>query len=293
MTNSLETLSKDIALLAAKTRPSVVAIRGRRGAPSTGIVWNGDRIVVTAAHTLETDDDADVELETFDGQRVAATLVGRDPGTDIAVLRATGLDKPAPVWADTSRLEDGYLGIVVAPRRTGLVALNVIDKEWTTRGGGRVDRRIEIDPKRFRGFSGSILMNAGAQALGMNTTGLARRRPLTLPSETLRRVVANLIEHGGVRRGFLGITTSPVKLPQALGAQDVGLLVISVQPGSPADAAGLFLGDVVLGVGDVAAEDPVALLSYLTEERIGQTVDMRILRTGEEKTVSVELGERK
>ena len=126
--------------------------------------------------------------------------------------------------------------MVVAPRRASLAAINVVGEEWTTRSGGRLDRYIEIDPKRFRGFSGSLLLDCNGKALGINTTGLARCKPLTVPTETLRRVVDNLIEHGEVRRGFLGITTSPVRLPDTVASQDVGLLILSVQPKSPAAA---------------------------------------------------------
>ena len=294
MSNTLDALSQDIARIASKARPSVVAIYGRRVAPSSGIVWNGDGIVITAAHTLESDDS--FELTDAGGARKNAALVGRDPGTDVAVLRAADLDKTPPDWPDrkdTSRLEAGHLAVVVAPRRTGLVTVTVVDEEWTTRSGGRLDRYIEIDPKRFRGFSGSLLLDGNGQALGMNTTGLARRKPLTVPTETLRRVVDNLIEHGEVRRGFLGITTSPVRVPDTVESQDVGLLILSVQPKSPAAAAGLFLGDVVLGIDNEIAESPITLLTYLTEERIGQNIDLRILRAGEEKTVSVLLGKRK
>lgn len=291
MANTLDALSQDIARIAQKARPSVVAVHGRRGAPSSGIVWNSDGIVITAAHTLESDDS--LELTDASGARRNAALVGRDPGTDIAVLRATDLDKPAPDFADTDRLEAGQLAVVVACRRTGLVTVNVVDEAWTTRSGGRLDRYIEIDPKRFRGFSGSLLLDGNGQALGMNTTGLARRKPLTVPTETLRRVVDNLIEHGEVRRGFLGITTSPVRLPDTVESQDVGLLILSVQPGSPAAAAALFLGDVILGIEGEITESPIAILTSLTEERIGQNVAMRILRAGEEKTVSVVLGKRK
>ena len=273
MANTLDALSQDIARIASKARPSVVAIDGRRVAPLSGIVWNSEGIVIAAAHTLESDDS--VELTDASGARKNATLVGRDPGTDVAVLRATDLDKPTPDWpdwTDTGRLEAGHLAVVVARRRSSLVAVNVVDEEWTTRSGGRLDRYIEIDPKRFRGFSGSLLLNGNGQAQGMNTTGLARRKPLTVPTETLRRVVDNLIEHGEVRRGFLGITTSPVRLPNTVKSQDVGLLILSVQTGGPAAAAELFLGDVVLAIDGEIAQSPIALLTSLTEERIGHNV---------------------
>ena len=129
MANTLDALSQDIARIAAKARPSVVAVHGR-GAPSSGIVWNSDGIVITAAHTLESVDS--LELTDASGARRNATLVGRDPGTDIAVLRATELDKPAADFTDTDRLEAGQLAVVVARRRTGLVTVNVVDEAWTT-----------------------------------------------------------------------------------------------------------------------------------------------------------------
>lgn len=291
MTSTLDELSNSISRIAAEARPSVVAVYGRRGAPSTGIVWNGDGIVLASAHTLESE--GDIALATMDGREVTSALVGRDPGTDIAVLRSSELDKPAPEWTDSSHVEAGHQTVVLAPRRVALAIVAAVDDAWTTESGGKLDRRIEIDVNRFRGFSGSLLLDGGGGALGMNTTALARRTALTIPTETLRRVVDDLVEHGGVRRGFLGITTSPVRLPETVPSQDVGLLILSVQPGSPAADAGLFLGDVVLAVDGELADSATALLAYLGAERIGKSIDVRILRAGEETTVSVRLGERK
>jgi S1-C subfamily serine protease len=291
---SLATLNEDIRSVVAKATDSVVEVRARRGAPSSGVAWPGEGLLLTALHTVE--DEEEIEVRTSRGESYPAEIAGRDPSTGIALLRAKNASFTIPAWGDTAKLEAGELLIQVAAsssgRRISLSAASVVGGEWTTDQGGRILRYIETDSRLFPGFSGSLLLSADGRALALNTAGLRRRTPLAIPVETLRHVVEKLLKHGDVRRGFLGITTYPIRLPDTVKSQSTGLLVLSVQAGSPAEKAGLYLGDVLLGIDGKRVDSPAALLALLSEERIGKTLEGRILRTGKEETVSLVVGSR-
>jgi len=272
----------------------VVEVRAGRRMPSSGVAWPGDGLVATALHTIE--DDEGIEIRTSRGESFPAEIAGRDPSTGIALLRAKNASFAIPAWGDTAKLEPGEVLVLVASsshgQRVSLTTASVVSGEWTTDQGGRIARYIETDARLFPGFSGSLLLSADGRALALNTAGLRRRTPLAIPVETLRRVVASLLEHGEVRRGFLGITTYPIRLPDTVKSQRAGLLVLSVQEGSPAGKAGLFLGDVLLSVGGRSVDSPAALFSVLGEERVGKALEARILRMGKEESVSVVVGSR-
>lgn len=290
MTQTLHGLSDDIASVARSLQPSLVRVLGGRRSATTGIAWDGDGLFVATSHAVEREDG--LELTAEDGRRVEAELVGRDPRTDICLLRAE-LDRPSPKWTDTSSLAMGHLAVTVAPGRVSLTTIASVSNDWVAPTGGRIARRISIDTRRFLGLSGSALVGPDGSALGMNTTGLSRRQSLTLPTETLRMVVSDLLEHGQIRRAFLGITTSSVALPSSVpvsgDAQRAGLLVLSVLEGSPAAKAGLFLGDVLLGIDDEPIDNPMTLLAYLTGDRIDHEAQARILRAGNVLTVPIKV----
>ncbi|MGH9389746.1 MAG: S1C family serine protease, partial [Vicinamibacteria bacterium] len=272
----------------------VVEVRARRRTSSSGVAWPGDGLVVTALHTVE--EEEGIEIRTARGETFPAVIAGRDPSTGIALLRAKTASFAIPPWGDTARLEAGDLLVLVASssngRRVSLTTASVVSGEWTTDQGGRIDRYVETDARLFPGFSGSLLLAADGRALALATAGLRRRTPLAIPIETLRRVVDSLLEHGEVRRGFLGITTYPIRLPDSVKSQRTGLLVLSVSGGSPAEKAGLFLGDVLLSIDGRSVDSPAVLFSLLGEERIGKALEARILRTGKEEGVSVVVGSR-
>jgi S1-C subfamily serine protease len=291
---ALTTLNDDIQSIVAKAGDSVVAVRARRRMPSSGVAWPGDGLIVTALHTVE--EDEGIEIETTRGESFPAAIAGRDPSTGIALLRAPKASFAIPAWGDTAKLEPGAVLVLVASssygRRVSLTTAGVVSGEWTTDQGGVIDRYIETDARLFPGFSGSLLLAADGRALALNNAGLRRRTPLAIPVETLRRVVGKLLQHGEVRRGFLGITTYPIRLPDSFESQRTGLLVLSVQGGSPAEKGGLFLGDVLLSVDGRSVDSPAALFSLLGDDRIGKTLEARILRTGKEESLSVVVGSR-
>jgi S1-C subfamily serine protease len=288
---TLRNLNEDIGRLAEKASESVVEVRARRGVPSSGVVFSEEGLVVTAEHTLEIEDG--VEIATRSGDVFAAEILGRDPSTGIALLRAAKARLAPPKWRESPELGAFELALVVASSRAArpisLTTVTATRHGWNASG---IDHYFETDARLFPGFSGSLLLDADGRGLGLNTAGLRQRTPLTIPAPALRRVARSLLDHGAVRRGFLGVTTYPVRLPEAVKSQRTGLLVLSVQEESPAAGAGLFLGDVILAVEREAVESPHALLRHLAEDRIGRAIELLVLRAGEEQRVSVTVGSR-
>jgi serine protease DegQ len=292
---ALKELNEEIRRIASKASASVIQVRGRRRGPSTGVAWSEDGLIVTAEHTLE--DEEGCEVSTSSGETHRAEVVGRDPSTDIALVRAEKAQLTVPDWAETASLEAGDLALLVATSRFGrkviLTTAGLVGKGWNTESGARVDRYIETDCRLFPGFSGSLLLDVEGRAIGMGTAGFGRRTALAIPIETLRRVTRSLVEHGEVKRVFLGVTSYPVRLPDSVKPQRTGLLVLSVQDGSPAADAGLFLGDVLLTAEGAIVDSPTALVSQLGEEHIGKKIEIGILRAGKRESIRVTVGERR
>ncbi|MBI5067178.1 MAG: serine protease [Deltaproteobacteria bacterium] len=289
-------LSEGMAAAAARAAPWVVRVEGRRRGPASGAVWSADGLIVAAAHALEREEELAVGLEG--GETVPAELVGRDPGIDVAVLRvARGGLAPAE-WSEAAPRPGQLLLGLSRPGRGLRVALGVVARvgpEWRTPAGGRLERYLEADLPLRPGLSGGLLLDAGGRALGLSAGGLARGAALGIPPEALRRAVKAILAHGGVRRGFLGISTLPVRLPGGTAreqGQEAGLLVTGVEPGSPAERAGLLLGDTVLRAAGQAVAHPSELLPFLEEERIGEPLALRTLRAGALREVPVTVGAR-
>jgi S1-C subfamily serine protease len=258
-------------------------------------VFAGDGVIVAASHNVERDEDVVVGLEG--GKRLPATLVGRDSSTDLAVLRVEASGLAVPQWSDLAGLAVGQLAVLIGRPgrqvRAALAMISDVRDSWRSPAGAKLERYVELDAARERGFSGSVVVDAAGRPLGIASSGLLRRRGLVLPGATLRRVVESLLAHGRVRRGFLGIGAYPVRLQADLEerlGQPVGLIVVGVQPDSPAAAAGLVLGDVLLGFDGQPLSDLTQLHALLSEERIGKPATLRILRGGEPRDLAVTVG---
>ena len=175
--------------------------------------------------------------------------------------------------------------------------VSAVGGEWRTWHGGRIDRFVRLDLAIYDGFSGGPLVNAAGRVLGIDTSGLTRGAPIAIPASTVDRVVDALASAGRVARGYVGLALQPVRIPEravsALSlAQDGALLVVGVEGGGPADAAGVVLGDVIYAVDGSPVREPAELLGLLSAERIGQTVRLRLLRGGDPREVEVTIGER-
>jgi S1-C subfamily serine protease len=297
MSNVLLDLSNDLASIVGTTGLSVVRVEARRRLPASGVLWSSDGLIVTVHHVVERDDN--ISLGFHDGETVKATLVGRDPSTDLAVLRAEVKDLTPPTWAGSDALKVGHLVLALGrPGKTVQATLGVVSAlggNWRTRGGGQIDHYLQTDVVMYPGFSGGPLVNASGHVVGINTSALVRGTSLALPTPTVQRVVEDLLTHGQVRRGYLGVGIQPVRLPdtvvEQLG-QETGLLLISVEPGSPADKAGMFMGDTLVALDGQPVRHHDELLALLSGDRVGAQLPVRILRGGQVQELQVVVGER-
>jgi S1-C subfamily serine protease len=289
-------LSARLATLVEGAAPGVVRVEGRRRAASSGVVVAADQ-VVTAHHCLEWDEGIRVGLA--DGKTASAALVGRDPSTDLALLRVEGSGLTPSAWGSVDELKAGHLVLALSRPDRGLrAALGIVSTTggaWRTYAGGRIERYVETDLGLHPGFSGGLVVDTAGQALGIQTAGLVRGAAIVVPGPTVRRVSEALAAHGHVRRGFLGVGTMPVRLgpdqEKAVG-QAHALLVTSVQPDSGAGRGGLLLGDALLAFDGHPLHRPGDLLSRLDEDAIGRTVTLRVLRAGAVQDVPVTVGPR-
>lgn len=294
---TLKEISSGITGVVERVGPSVIRVEAGRRFPSSGIVWAADGTIVTADHVIEQEDDIRVGLP--DGQLVAASLVGRDPGTDIAVLRAQASGLSVPAWSDGVRAKVGLLVVALSrPGRTVRARLGIISaagEAWRTPMGGALDRYLEADMTPGFGFSGGPLVDTDGGVLGMNTAGLLRRAALTVPVPTLRKVADMLLAHGKIRRGYLGIGAHPVRLPASLEqqvGQRVGLIVVSVEPASPAERGGLVLGDVIVAIDGTPVRNHDDVAAQLTAEKVGTSLRIRLARGGAVQELNVTVAER-
>lgn len=297
--NALVELSDAFAAAVERAAAATVTVNARRRIGASGIVWSAEGVIVTSNHAVERDDD--ITVTGPGGEAVAAKLVGRDPGSDIAVLKAEG-----GTWTPAERVAEGDARVghfVLALGRPGdggpqvsLGVISAVGGAWRTFRGGQVDGYLRTDATLYPGFSGGPLVDSSGRVIGMNTSGLGGGAGLTIPAWAMEKVVDALLAGGRIKRGYLGIGSQPANLPEALagrlGGQRSGLLIVAVEPGSPADAAGMMLGDILVGMGSSEVTDTGDLQALLGPETVGTAVGARVLRGGEPVDLSVTVGER-
>jgi S1-C subfamily serine protease len=286
-------LSELLASAVETAGRSVVQVSARRGIGSSGIVWSSDGVLVAAHHNVQREEDISVGLP--DGSTLPARLVGRDPGTDLAVLRVEASGLATPEWSDLADARVGHLVLgLLRPGssvRATLGILSALGEPWRGPGGGRIDRFIQTDLAILKGFSGSLVVDVRGRALGLGTAGLLRGHALAVPRETLARVVEAVLAHGRVPRGYLGVGLVPVMLPPALAegtGQPVGLMVVSVQPGSAAEQGGVLLGDILVAFDGQPLGD-LGQLHALMSEKVEAASTLRVSRAGELRDLDVVL----
>jgi S1-C subfamily serine protease len=296
-TDLLSAFSNRLAEIVSQAAPGVVAIEGRRRFTSSGFIWRAG-VVVTADEALDTEEDIAVLLP--DGRRVAATLAGRDPSTDIAVLRIEekGI---APVRLNTTDTPlPGHVALAVGRRPEGAIAnfglVSVAGGPWRSMRGGQLDRFIRLDLRLDPRAEGGAVLDTTGSAIGMAVLG-PRRSVLAIPATTIERVAEQLIAKGRIARGYLGLGLQPVRLDEALARsltlpEPRGTIVVSVDPQGPGARAGILLGDVVAKWNGEPVRGVRDVFRRLGPDTVGQTVALTIVRAGQATSANVTIGER-
>jgi S1-C subfamily serine protease len=285
---ALLALSNGLAGAVERAGRSVVRVNGRPRLASTGVHWRAG-VIVTADHTVRADNEITITLA--DGRVLPATLAGRDPGTDLAVLRVEAAGVPAADIGDPAALRVAHLVLALGAGPTaswGVVS--ALGGPWRTWRGGEIDQLIRLDLTLYPGFSGGPLVDSQGRVVGINTSGLARHTRLAVPGSTVSRVVDELVARGRVRRGYLGLGMQTVPLPGNSG-QEAGLLVVTVDPGGPGARAGLIIGDVLLRLGAESVRD-VGEVQAAIGPRAGTELTASVLRGGVPVEVRITVGDR-
>jgi len=297
-TNPLTALSDGMLQAVTKAGESTVLVNGRHRMPASGIAYAQD-LILTADHVVEREEDISVLLS--DGSEIAAKVAGRDPGSDLVVLR---LDKGSASPAETPAQEARVGQLVLAlgrPSPDGIEAslgvVSAIGGPVRTGRGGLLERYLRTDTTPFPGFSGGPLIDTAGRVLGLNTSGLAHGAAITIPATLAWAIADTLAKHGHIQRGYLGIRSQPVSISPYLRTvlgreQEVGLLLVSVETGSPAEKGGLLVGDILVAVGGQPINDPDELLVNLTGQVVGKSTTIQVLRGGQPMTLTVMVGER-
>lgn len=297
--SDLSTVSNQLADAVAAAGAWTVRVQARRGPPASGIALAAD-LVLTADHVVDPAREDSIRIGLPDGSEVGGSVVGRDPATDLAILRiASGSLTPAKAAAGEPRT--GALALVVArPGAEPNASLGLITGlagPARTRRGGMLERFIQVDAVLYPGFSGGPLVDADGAVLGMITSGLGFGGPaVAIPWALASQLAETISKHGKVPRGYLGVGSQPVTLsPQAkelTGGQERGLLVVQVAEGGPASAAGFLQGDILVRLDGTAVTNADDLQGLLGPNRVGSSVNASVVRGGELRDLSLTVGTR-
>ena len=298
MESTLTNLSNELAGIVQAVAPYIVSVRARRHYTSSGIHWSPG-VIVTADHAIHREEDLTV---AFPGGTVGATLAGRDPGTDLAVLKVPLSASSAEHVGQADAVRAGELVLVVgrSPDSGANASLGIISAmsgPWRTWRGGQLDAYIRLDAKLFPQSAGGAVVNVRGEIIGMATSALSRIAGVAIPVSTIRSVTEKLLQKGFVPRGYLGIGIQPVPFSEELQkklsiANKSGLIVLTVEPHGPAHKAGILMGDIVTGIGDTVIERTDDLQAYSNSGVIGKPVMISYVRGGALKHSELTLAER-
>lgn len=291
-------LSKEISQAVEQAGKSIVAVDGRSGHTSSGIVWRADSIL-TAAHSIR--HDTNIQVIVGPGKSLSAKLSGKDRGTDLAVLKLDEKVELEPAQLGTGTLSVGELTVAVARTRRGNIVassgiISGLMGEWQI-ARTRIDQFIRPDLMLYPGFSGGALVGPGGNIIGLNTSGLIRGKSITIPSSTLTRVAEEIAAKGHLARPYIGLVMQPVEIPGSLHKNagvdaNTGLLVMHVEPGGPADKAGALLGDILIDVDGRSFEDLEGVHEELRRKGAGKEIQAKVIRGGQSIQMTIRIGER-
>jgi S1-C subfamily serine protease len=287
--------SSQLADAVAAVSPSVVQVRGRRR-PASGVVHAPD-VVVTTARAVGREDG--VQVTAPDGRVLDAELAGWDLTTHVAVLKVPGLGAPA-VAASQTPVRVGHLALGVGrswsnsvTASAGVVA--VIGGPLATGRRRAIDQVIRVTAPMHEGFAGGACLDAAGGITGLITAARIRGYRVVIPASIAWKAAQDVLEHGRPRRGYLGVAGQAARLAAAhrpAEDRETAVLIVAVTPGSPAETAGVLVGDVLIAFDGQPIESPEDLLDVLVGDRVGREVDLVVLRGGAPKTISVKVGEK-
>jgi S1-C subfamily serine protease len=298
MTNeSLVALSDSLADVVAAAAPGVVQVQGHRR-PASGVVYAED-VVLTMVRALGREDD--LHVRRHDGETLAAELAGWDPATSLAVLRVPQLGaKPLTMAAAPPRI--GHLAIAIARSWSNVPTasagiVSIIGGPLPTGRRRAIDQVLRTTAPMHDGFAGGAFLDVAGGLLGVTTAAAIRGLGVVIPAAIAWKTAAAVLEHGRSKRGYLGIAGQPVRLPQPQAGKQRGetaeaLLVVGVTEGSPAAAAGVLVGDIVVKFDGQAVRSPEDLLDLLVGDRVGRPATLDVIRGGTPAQIAVTVGER-
>jgi S1-C subfamily serine protease len=296
--NPFSELSDAVADAAERAGKSTVLVDARKRMPASGVAISADTIL-TADHVVERDEDIKVILG--DGTELTAKLAGRDPGSDLAVLKlAKASATPAEVSKTPARIGQFVLAIG-RPSASGIESsfgtVNAIGGPVRTGRGSMLERYIKTDVVSYPGFSGGPLVNGDGTIFGLNTSGFSSGSAITIPADLAWKIAETLEKHGKIKRGYLGIRSQTVDIPadslkSLKREQSTGLLLVGVESESAAAKGGLIVGDILVGVAGEAVAHHDELYTRLSGDVVGKSTAIDILRGGKLQSVNVVVGER-
>ena len=298
METVLSTFSNELSNLVQRISPSVVAIHARRHFPSSGVHWGAD-LIVTADHTIAREEDIRVTLA--EGKALSASLVGRDHGADLAILKVPGLGSPTGSFThDKPVLGEFALVVGRSPDSGPNASLGIVGAasgSWRTWRGGRLEQYIRLDAMLYPNSSGGAVVNSRGNLLGIATSALSRVAGLAIPAADVGRVTKQLLEKGYVPQGYLGIGVYPVAIPENLKSSlalsnTTGILILNVEKAGPAETAGVLLGDLLVSLNSTPIEKIEDLQSFCASGVIGKSANARFIRAGALIEKSIVAGER-
>ena len=300
---NLQAFSDELAAVVAQVTRSVVRVEARQRVAGSGVVWTSEGAIVTADHVVEREENIRVVL---DGSTYDAELAGRDPTTDLAVLKIKGSNLVPAQVADSKTIKQGNLVFAVGRPwgNEAIVSAGIVSAlgKWGRAFGGENQFReglIHSDVTLYPGFSGGPLADASGRVVGINSSVLGRDLSLAIPSETVARIAEQLLLKGRIERGYLGIGVQKIPLQQSLQQllaqklgvqQETGLMILQVEPGTNAEKAGFLPGDILVGLNGTAIARVRELNRWLANESGGRTVNAQVIRGGELKEIPITVG---
>jgi S1-C subfamily serine protease len=292
-------VSNALADATEKAAAYVVAVHVEPRGSSSGTIWRSG-LIVTAEHALRRDEEIQVTLH--DGKIVAATLLGRDPSTDIALLKCEATTTSPSTFGDSTAWKPGQLALVVGgTRASGPVAalgcVSLVASERRIWGGAAIAPYVRLDVALQRTAVGGAVVDASGRVAGFATPKFAPAGALALPVATVNRVVDALLAKGHIPRGYLGVGLQPIRLPANLRealqrGEKTAVIVLEVEPAGPAHKAGVLIGDILTGLNGKPVMRLEDVHAHLHGEQIGKAVSAEFLRGGVRREVSIVVGER-